>query len=145
VHLFSARLLGRSCARSIDQQRIDAVVTARTRFEQAGETSRHRIRELVTGIEHVDTCSALHKAHHSGRLDITTPLFLSFVSMRVSTLSRACVTLVLAALAAAENASDVIELNAASFDAALKAEPLMLVEFFAPWWVQLHKHYHLRG
>jgi protein disulfide-isomerase A1 len=32
-----------------------------------------------------------------------------------------------------EAASDVVSLNAANFEASVAAEPLVLVEFFAPW------------
>jgi protein disulfide-isomerase A1 len=54
--------------------------------------------------------------------------------MRFSTqFGAATLSLVFAALAAAEGASDVIDLTPANFDATVKAEPLMLVEFFAPW------------
>ena len=41
--------------------------------------------------------------------------------------------LVLAALAAAEDASDVISLTSETFESTLKGEALALVEFFAPW------------
>jgi protein disulfide-isomerase A1 len=39
----------------------------------------------------------------------------------------------LAALVAADDKSDVIDLTATNFDDVTKAEPLLLVEFFAPW------------
>ncbi|KIK06669.1 hypothetical protein K443DRAFT_673954 [Laccaria amethystina LaAM-08-1] len=54
--------------------------------------------------------------------------------MRVSTLSlSAAYLLSLAAFVVADEASDVISLKAADFEAAVAAEPLILVEFFAPW------------
>ncbi|KAF8897574.1 protein disulfide isomerase [Infundibulicybe gibba] len=53
--------------------------------------------------------------------------------MRLSSLSAPAAVLALAALVCAENASDVISLTAATFDDLVKPEPLMLVEFFAPW------------
>jgi len=41
--------------------------------------------------------------------------------------------LALAALALAEGASDVLSLTAATFESTVNAEPMILVEFFAPW------------
>jgi protein disulfide-isomerase A1 len=56
--------------------------------------------------------------------------------MRVSTLSlSAAYLLSLAAFVVADEASDVISLKAADFEAAVAAEPLILVEFFAPWYL----------
>lgn len=43
--------------------------------------------------------------------------------------------LAFAALVLAEGTSDVISLTAATFEDTVSAEPLMLVEFFAPWYV----------
>ncbi len=42
--------------------------------------------------------------------------------------------LMLASLVAAEAASDVISLTASSFESVVNPEPLILVEFFAPWY-----------
>jgi len=56
--------------------------------------------------------------------------------MRVSTLSSSAAYLLsLAAFVVADAASDVISLKAADFEAAVAAEPLILVEFFAPWYL----------
>ena len=41
--------------------------------------------------------------------------------------------LALASIVAADDASDVIDLTPETFDTIVKPEPLMLVEFFAPW------------
>jgi len=41
--------------------------------------------------------------------------------------------LALAIVALAEDASDVLSLTAATFEPIVNAEPLILVEFFAPW------------
>ena len=56
--------------------------------------------------------------------------------MRVSTLSSSAAFLLsLAAFVVADAASDVISLKAADFEATVAAEPLILVEFFAPWYL----------
>jgi hypothetical protein len=47
--------------------------------------------------------------------------------------SPACL-LALAALVAADEASDVISLTAQTFQSTVDAEPIALVEFFAPWY-----------
>jgi protein disulfide-isomerase A1 len=41
--------------------------------------------------------------------------------------------LALAAVAFAEGPSDVLSLTAATFESSVNAEPIILVEFFAPW------------
>lgn len=48
-------------------------------------------------------------------------------------LSQVASLIALASLAAAEGASDVLSLNAGNFDSSVTPEPLILVEFFAPW------------
>jgi protein disulfide-isomerase A1 len=53
--------------------------------------------------------------------------------MRSSLVSQAVSLIALAFLATAESASDVLSLTAANFDSSVKPEPLILVEFFAPW------------
>lgn len=58
--------------------------------------------------------------------------------MRVSTLSSSAACLLsLAAFVVGDAASDVLSLKAADFEAAVAAEPLLLVEFFAPWYLSL--------
>ena len=52
--------------------------------------------------------------------------------MRFSLLVSSSVAL-LASLVAAD-ASDVVSLTSENFDAVVKPEPLILVEFFAPWY-----------
>lgn len=52
--------------------------------------------------------------------------------MRRSIISSA-LALVLASFALADEPSDVINLTASDFDAEVLSEPLILVEFFAPW------------
>lgn len=42
--------------------------------------------------------------------------------------------LAFAALVSADEASDVISLTAQTFQSIVEAEPIMLVEFFAPWY-----------
>jgi protein disulfide-isomerase A1 len=54
--------------------------------------------------------------------------------MRSSLVSQAVSLIALAFLATAESASDVLSLTAANFDSSVKPEPLILVEFFAPWY-----------
>lgn len=63
----------------------------------------------------------------------TAPLPLT--TMRYSSIfsSVSALALALATLAAAEEASDVINLSASDFDSLVNPEPLILVEFFAPW------------
>jgi len=54
--------------------------------------------------------------------------------MRFSSLfSHAASVFALASLAVAEDASDVLSLTAGTFDSSVNPEPLILVEFFAPW------------
>lgn len=53
--------------------------------------------------------------------------------MRLSTFIPAASAVVLAAFVAAEGASDVLDLKATDFSSHVDAEPLILVEFFAPW------------
>jgi protein disulfide-isomerase A1 len=53
--------------------------------------------------------------------------------MRFNVLSGAALSLALATFAAADNASDVLQLTATDFEKSLADEPLMLVEFYAPW------------
>ncbi|TEB35690.1 disulfide isomerase [Coprinellus micaceus] len=53
--------------------------------------------------------------------------------MRLSTLSLPASVLALASLVLAEGDSDVVSLTTSSFDSWVSAEPLALVEFFAPW------------
>lgn len=55
--------------------------------------------------------------------------------MRFST--PACL-LALAAFVVADQASDVISLTAQTFESTVNAEPLILVEFFAPWYGHLN-------
>lgn len=51
--------------------------------------------------------------------------------------------LALAALVAADEASDVISLTAQTFQSTVDAEPLALVEFFAPWYGLItFEHFH---
>jgi len=53
--------------------------------------------------------------------------------MRLSYFIRAASAFTLAALVAAEGASDVLDLKADTFESSVNPEPLILVEFFAPW------------
>jgi protein disulfide-isomerase A1 len=53
--------------------------------------------------------------------------------MRLSVLSGAALSVALATLVAADNASDVVSLTSADFEKSLGDEALTLVEFFAPW------------
>ena len=46
---------------------------------------------------------------------------------------RSVVVLLLVATAVADDASDVIELDADSFDEGIADEDMILVEFYAPW------------
>ena len=55
--------------------------------------------------------------------------------MRISLLLASVVSLTLATLAVAEEASDVIDLTPANFKSVVDPEKLILVEFFAPWLV----------
>ena len=52
--------------------------------------------------------------------------------MKFSSLLRSLTALALVTVAIAEEASDVIDLTPSNFDAITK-EPLVLLEFFAPW------------
>jgi len=52
--------------------------------------------------------------------------------MKFHSLLRSLTTLALVTLAVAEDASNVIDVTPANFDTVSK-EPLVLVEFFAPW------------
>lgn len=52
--------------------------------------------------------------------------------MKFSSLLRSLTALALVTLAAAEDPSDVIDVTPSNFDSITK-EPLVLVEFFAPW------------
>lgn len=52
--------------------------------------------------------------------------------MRLSFIPAAS-AIVLASFAAAEGASDVLNLKASNFASSVDPEPLILVEFFAPW------------
>lgn len=52
--------------------------------------------------------------------------------MKFSSLLRSLTALALVTLAVAEDPSDVIDVTPSNFDAVTK-EPLVLVEFFAPW------------
>lgn len=56
--------------------------------------------------------------------------------MRFS-LSAPASALILASLVFADAASDVLTLTTATFESTLNPEPLVLVEFFAPWYVPL--------
>ena len=47
-----------------------------------------------------------------------------------------------AALVVAEGASDVLDLKGDTFESSVNPEPLILVEFFAPWSVFLHSTNH---
>jgi protein disulfide-isomerase A1 len=53
--------------------------------------------------------------------------------MRVLPFIPAASAFVLATLVAAEGASDVLDLKADTFESSVNPEPLILVEFFAPW------------
>ncbi|RDB22496.1 Protein disulfide-isomerase [Hypsizygus marmoreus] len=53
--------------------------------------------------------------------------------MRFSSLRSPACVLALASLVLAETASDVLKLNAANFEETVSSNPLMLIEFFAPW------------
>jgi hypothetical protein len=55
--------------------------------------------------------------------------------MRFSALSGAAASVALATLVAAEGATDVLALTTAEFEKSIAEEPLMLVEFYAPWYV----------
>lgn len=52
--------------------------------------------------------------------------------MKLSSLLRSLTSLALVTVAIAEGASDVIDVTHSNFDA-IKNEPLVLLEFFAPW------------
>ncbi|THH15505.1 hypothetical protein EW146_g4993 [Bondarzewia mesenterica] len=53
--------------------------------------------------------------------------------MRLSSILSSASSLFLASLALAEGASDVIDLNPSNFKSVVEPEPIILVEFFAPW------------
>jgi protein disulfide-isomerase A1 len=53
--------------------------------------------------------------------------------MRLSTFIPAASAFAFAALVAAEGTSDVLDLKADTFESSVNPEPLILVEFFAPW------------
>ncbi len=55
--------------------------------------------------------------------------------MRFCSLTASASLLALASLVFADADSDVISLTAKNFEESVAAEPLMLVEFFAPWYV----------
>jgi protein disulfide-isomerase A1 len=55
--------------------------------------------------------------------------------MRLSSLIPAASALAFAALVAAEGTSDVLDLDASNFESSVNPEPMILVEFFAPWQV----------
>jgi protein disulfide-isomerase A1 len=55
--------------------------------------------------------------------------------MRFSTLLTSASSLLLATLALAEGPSDVIDLTLANFNSVVGSEKLILVEFFAPWYL----------
>ena len=55
--------------------------------------------------------------------------------MRISSLLASVLSLALATLAVAEEASDVVDLTPANFKSVVDPEKLILVEFFAPWCV----------
>jgi hypothetical protein len=57
--------------------------------------------------------------------------------MRVPSLLASASSLLLAAFVVAEGVSDVIDLTPANFKSVVDSENLILVEFFAPWWVIL--------
>lgn len=57
--------------------------------------------------------------------------------MRLSSLIPAASALAFAALVAAEGSSDVLDLDATNFESSVNPEPMILVEFFAPWRVIL--------
>lgn len=79
---------------------------------------------------------------HLNSISITSELKIIFVHpfchiaprvMRFSSLISPASLLVLAAFVVAEDASDVLSLTAATFASSVDPEPLILVEFFAPW------------
>jgi len=53
--------------------------------------------------------------------------------MRLATFLSPISVLVLAIFALADDASDVLNLTHETFDSIVNTEPLILVEFFAPW------------
>lgn len=53
--------------------------------------------------------------------------------MRLSSIIPAASAFAFATLVAAEGASDVLDLKATTFSTSVDPEPLILVEFFAPW------------
>jgi len=87
------------------------------------QPNRDAIRRLNTSTVLVFNASFV--ATHSC-LSSSTPMKLSFF------VPASLLTLASLALAEGE-ASDVLSLTAATFESALANEPLVLVEFFAPW------------
>ena len=66
-------------------------------------------------------------------------------AMCASSFVSAAFTVTLTSLAAAEGdtekkPSDVIDITQEMFESTVNPEPLILVEFFAPWYVILHVH-----
>lgn len=57
--------------------------------------------------------------------------------MRLSSISSPACLLALASFVLAEAASDVVKLTAATFDESVASNPLMLIEFFAPWYAYI--------
>ena len=55
--------------------------------------------------------------------------------MRVSSILASASSLILATLALAEVASDVVDLTPSNMKSVVDPEKLILVEFFAPWYV----------
>lgn len=53
--------------------------------------------------------------------------------MRLSAVSSPVCLLALASLVLGETVSDVLKLTSATFEETVSNNPLMLVEFFAPW------------
>lgn len=69
--------------------------------------------------------------------------------MRISSFVSAASAVALASLAAAdgdaEKPSDVINITQETFEATVNPEPLILVEFFAPWYVVPHVYASIAG
>lgn len=77
---------------------------------------------------HVDKCLAYHlsTSHHLLR------------TKKMRFISSVAPVLALAAYAFAEGASDVLNLDATNFKSLVDPEEMILVEFFAPWYADLH-------
>lgn len=58
--------------------------------------------------------------------------------MRFPRILSSAAVFTLVSVVAADGASDVISLTSSNFDAIVNPEPLILVEFFAPWYAALH-------